>query len=187
MINSNTDLNDLVTPYKRYSWTTDAPVNAPFNYGMMNIIEYISGSVIMQFVTFQGYNIPKISYRMREYGTWGAWKEISVDIPSFYKNYNDLNSLVEGILTSVGVIFRYAHISSFDSIDSVLGNYCIGIGAPPQSWGSPISYGTMISLKSADTYTHQFVFPHKEYMTEGIKYRMHNGTNWGVWKTIQLT
>lgn len=92
-INSSTNLNDLLTPSKRYSWVTDAPVNAPFTYGLMNIIELFPGAVFLQIVTYQGKNAPKISYRMKEYGEWGLWKEISTDVPTFYKNYNDLASL----------------------------------------------------------------------------------------------
>ncbi len=46
---------------------------------------------------FYAYVANRLFHRTSAGGGWQAWKEISTDIPTFYKDYNDLASLVTAL------------------------------------------------------------------------------------------
>lgn len=91
---TGTDLNGL-TAEGRYS--TEANIlNAP-NPHSGNVIVLKRNTRIIQIWISNQDTSPTFSYIRVFIGSWGNWEQYSTDIPSFYKNYNDLAALSQGL------------------------------------------------------------------------------------------
>ena len=67
-----TDLNNAINP-GLYGYGASAQ-NVPFNYGVVYVMNYSTGGWIVQ-VAF-GITADKMSYRVKNGGTWGSWVTI---------------------------------------------------------------------------------------------------------------
>ncbi len=89
-----------------YFWGGTKPANAPFSYGnVINLSCTGDASILYQIAYYRSASTPTFCFRTRDGGLWSDWKEISTDLPSFYKNYNNLASLLYGI-GEQGINFR---------------------------------------------------------------------------------
>ena len=79
------------------------------NYGILYTIRNSTTMCIQIYYTISAIQI----YRVYANGAWGNWQEISTNIPSFYKDYNDLSSLA----SAVGVIPNSVFIESLPTTE----------------------------------------------------------------------
>lgn len=95
------DFNDVPNGRTLFIAAGSTALNAPNNglndyRGILQTAE--SGSFKYQLYT-EVQN--RRTFMRGAYGdTWSAWQEISYDIPSFYKNYNDISSLASSVNTA---------------------------------------------------------------------------------------
>lgn len=81
------------------------------------VVWTIKNQTVIQFATYDqsnDTNSRRVFYRKYRYatGAWCEWQEISVNIPSFYKNYNDLASLASALRVNPPIIGDLAHKDS---------------------------------------------------------------------------
>lgn len=96
---SISDFNNATTKGVFTAWGT--PANAPINDTRLWVVR------VERYVQNESYGISqmaycaddnKMFYRISNISTtWGDWKEISTDIPTFYKDYNNLSALASAL------------------------------------------------------------------------------------------
>ena len=118
--------------------------------------------------------------------TWSDWKEISTDIPAFYKDYANLASLANG-LANTGM-FKYMSITEgidFNDTDAwcwcYLGGQVTGdsTNKPSEVIGSIES--SLVTF-GVGNYKMQLFF-----VRDTIYYRHRVTAGWNTWKKITLT
>ena len=120
MLQSSDDLDNYRTVGTFFTWG-QMPANAPIDYGIMYIKKW--ESQLMQVCTRKSYAVEKIFFRIYESYHWGEWQELATNIPSFYKNYNDLASLQ----TALGVNTKLRNLGNLQ-VDAVATN-TMNVGA----------------------------------------------------------
>ena len=137
---SNTDLNNLKTNgvYQTYSCT-----NAPAAYGMTQVF-YKQGDIRQVFMQVYhsdiSIGISPITYvRNFANNAWSDWAEVAINVPSFYKNYADLNALTNALVKqnalSIGNVVVITNADSYTrffpadrALESGIASIAVGAG-----------------------------------------------------------
>ena len=111
--------------------------------------------------------------RCRTQGTWSQWKEISTDIPSFYKDYSTLFDL-EGAISNASL----RSISDWNDAPN-------GWFTSNNATNAPVSGNFTISgFQTTNTARHKNQIGFK---SDGSIYcRAYNGGSWTDWKSVSL-
>lgn len=97
-LDNSGDLNNCLNPgiYYVHATVTNAPIGGAAMRGLLIVYKYTRDSNVYytQIFTVAGSSVTWIrSY----YTTWSPWHEISMNIPLFYKDYNDIASLASAV------------------------------------------------------------------------------------------
>lgn len=160
---SVTDFNELTTTIIS-SWVQGTDIaNAPYSGGILGFLivnkgylyEIDGSSNISQI--FHGMN-GKVYVRNRTNYIWSNWEEISTNIPSFYKSYNNINQLSEGVGIRHFTIERAANAAIDETITlgvtSPLFTIALNGSGPSGVFFSPYWHSDVTTItKSEDFYT----------------------------------
>lgn len=176
------DLNDCKEQGRyTYSYGKD---NAPANTSILVVYNRNGRIVQMCFPTDVGAtSSPYI--RNFNNGSWTDWKEISIDIPSFYKSYSDLAALASAL-----EVAQLKTQNDYTNIDSVHGNVNVNVAftstETQSAWESPSRYGVLLCRKTGGKYEVQLYFAHggAGYGAPKMLYRTWSGESWGSWYSV---
>lgn len=96
---SETDFNNLVNPGVYNIGNCSSMANHPTgsNDTCILLVYKSSGGLIQLLCGLYNNQLFKRTKYNNKYNNWREWESVSADIPSFYKNYNDLSSLASAL------------------------------------------------------------------------------------------
>lgn len=186
-IQSNENLNDYNST-GAWGLQGSTPSNAPSalsGIGIRGFLEVImtDGASPMQILyNFYDNSVnPRIFCRCAwNSSSWSAWKEISTDIPTFYKNYGSLIQLTNHILQPS------LTLSTSDNIDTIpTGIACLVNATQCQGNRPPNALNTLIVTIEFDVRVCQFSFDSNTssmYMRFGSD--LGSGRDWNAWQMV---
>lgn len=121
-----------------------------------------------------------------KYGSnsWTSWQHISVDMPTFYKNYSDLASLA----SALGVLKAYGNSDFTGDLNTIMGNYYLRVS--PFATNNPTGYYAQLisiggSIGGSRIGVFQICFQYQ--LRSDIYVRAYSDDTWNAWKKITLT
>lgn len=196
---SNIDINTLKIngAYRTVSGITNLPSNLSSVEGVLvvNDAVFTSGNHTVTVQTFFSHATNTMYIRHNWYNVWQPWQEVTINMPTFYKNYADLSSLATA-LGGVGEPTRIIQDNNVTDMNNVLGvrerayiHFISTTDAPsnlPDTFVSGTRFFVQV-LNVSDFYIEQIVYDHgsRIYLRSG---RGSGGAgssiNWSSWKEL---
>lgn len=108
-------------------------------------------------------------YVRRKRNSWDDWKEMTMDMPTFYKNYSSINSLIDAV-NPFRTINMLGETDSWDNLTN--GVYCFA----NTHAGADVAFGFMIQYGYQSDIVIQFAVG-----IIGIAKRYNIGNGWEEW------
>lgn len=173
---SETDFNNLVNPGVYNIGKGSSMANHPTgsNDTCILLVYKSSGGLIQLLCGLYNNQL----FKRTKYNNWREWESVSADIPSFYKNYVDLPSLVDSVLdaTQLGFVFNDSNIDSMTRRGIYHVSGYSGSHFPTNAFGLLLFFG--------DEYKVQIFLDMYQNI---IHYRRNVGDGWSVWYDVSAT
>ena len=126
----------------------------------------------------------RLFVRKSDNGAIGQWNEVGINIPLFYKDYNNLSALA----SALGVLKAYGNIDFTGDLNTIMGNYYLRV--TPSATNNPTGgYAQLISIGgsigSSRIGVFQICFQYQ--LRSDIYVRAYSDDTWSAWKKITLT
>lgn len=166
------NIDELLSPGV-YKCTSVTQGTKPFKYPTVVVWRRVAdgNNDTVHQMAFDADATQALAIRQYSFGSdsWSAWKMIPFDIPTFYKNYSSINSLIDAV-NPFRTINMLGETDSWDNLQN--GIYCFA----NSHLGADVAFGFMIQYGYQSDRVAQFAIG-----ITGIAKRYNIGNGWGEW------